>query len=48
MNFEDRKWMRHCRRMERIGQETLWYGDEDVFDLRILFGEKIYVQEKWD
>jgi len=32
----------------RIGQETLWDGDEDVFNLSILFGEKTYVPEKWD
>jgi len=23
-------------------------GDDDVFDLKILFGEIIYIPEKWD
>jgi len=40
--------VRHCRRIERIGQSTLWDGDEDIFDLAILFDEKIYKPEKWD
>jgi len=48
LNYEDRKWARYWRRIERDAQETLWDGDEDVFDLAILFGEKIYVPEKWD
>jgi len=48
LNFEDRKWVQHCRRIKRIGQSTLWDGDEDVLDLAILFGEKIYKPEKWD
>jgi len=40
--------VRYCRRIERIGREALWDGDEDVLDLAILFGEKIYVPEKWE
>jgi len=48
MNHEERKWVRHCRRMERDAQDTLWHGEEDVFDLAILFGEKTYIPEKWD
>jgi len=33
---------------DRTGGElhTIWDGDEDVLDLNILFGEKIYKPEK--
>jgi len=40
--------VRYWRRIERDAQETLWDGDEDVFDLCVLFNEKIYELEKWD
>jgi len=33
---------------ERDVQETIWDGNEDILDLAILFGEKVYVPEKWD
>jgi len=48
LNFEDRKWARHWRRIEREVNSTIWNGDEDVLDLCILFGEKIYVPEDWN
>jgi len=48
LNFEDRKWVRYWRRIERDAQETIWDGDEDVLDLAILFGKKVYVPENWD
>jgi len=48
MNYIQRQWVRHYRRMEREANATIWDGDEDVLDLCILFKEKIYIPEKWD
>jgi len=48
MNYIQRQWIRHYRRIEREVAATIWDGDEDVLDLCILFNEKIYIPEKWD
>jgi len=48
MNYIDRKWIRYYRRIEREANETIWDGDEDVLNLCILFGEKIYKPENWN
>jgi len=48
MNYTQRQWIRHNRRIEREVAATIWDGDEDVLDLCILFNEKIYIPEKWD
>jgi len=47
-NHIQKQWVRHSRRIEREASEAIWDGDDDVFDLRFLFGEKIYIPEKWD
>jgi len=47
-NHIQKQWVRYYRQIEREVNETIWDGDEDVLDLRILFGEKIYIPEKWD
>jgi len=47
-NHIDRKWTRWFRRIDREANEEVWNGDEDVLDLCILFGEKIYTPEVWD
>jgi len=47
-NHIQRQWVRHYRRIEREANKTIWDGDDDVLDLKILFGEKIYIPEKWD
>jgi len=47
-NHIQRQWVRHYRRIEREANSAIWDGDEDVLDLGILFGEKIYIPEKWE
>jgi len=47
-NHVQRRWVRYYRRIERDANQAIWDGDDDIFDLRILFGEEIYVPEKWD
>jgi len=48
MNHIQKQCVRYYHRIEREANETIWDGDDDVLDLRILFGEKIYIPEKWD
>jgi len=48
MNYIERKWIRYYRRIDREANMTIWDGDEDVLDLSILFGEKIYEPENWN
>jgi len=48
LNFIERKWVRYYCRIEHEANSTVWNGDEDVLDLRILFGEKKYEPEDWN
>jgi len=48
MNSIERKCTRYYRRIERKANMTIWDGDEDVLNLSILFGEKIYESENWN
>jgi len=47
-NHVQRRWVRYYRCIEKDANEAIWDGDDDIFDLRILFAEEIYVPEKWD
>jgi len=48
MNYIDRKWTRWFRKIDREANDEVWNGEEDVLDLCILFGDKIYEPEIWD
>jgi len=48
MNFEERKWARYYRRIDREANLEVWNGDEDVLNLCTLFGEEGFEQEDWN
>jgi len=47
-NHLQRRWVRYYRQIDKDANDAIWNGDDDVFDLRYLFKEQIYVPEKWD
>jgi len=48
LNYEEKKWIRYYRRIEREANSTIWDGDDDVLDMCILFGLKKYEPEDWN
>jgi len=47
-HYKKRKWIRWLKYCNRMANDAIWCGDEDVLDLQILFGERVYEEERWD